>query len=139
MPSNFFSRLKDDYHKKRIHMFTYTPVGYEQLEIIANTSFSQRNQSFEKIFFNNATFRRFAIAVNKKHAFIISLIEILFWHQQVNLWQTRILKGSHPVLNFVATDIVADMSQQRKQRTFKIGFSEIELITSNTTMYYSLV
>ena len=44
--------LKDDYHRKRMHMSAYTPVEFNFLETLAKTFIipARQNHSFEKTF-----------------------------------------------------------------------------------------
>ena len=62
--------LKDDYHKKRMDMFAYTPVEFNYLEILAKTSIipARQNQTMQENIFNNAPVQRIAIAKNANSA-----------------------------------------------------------------------
>ena len=58
--------LKDDYHKKRMDMLAYAPIEDNYLETLAKTFIipARHNQFIQEIIFNNAPFRRIAIADN---------------------------------------------------------------------------
>ena len=88
--------LKDDYHKKRMDMFAYTPVEFNYLETLAKTFIipARQNQFIQKNIFNNAPVRRIPIAMNTNSAFTGSYTENPFWYQQFDLRQIRILRGS---------------------------------------------
>ena len=101
--------LKDDYHKKRMHMLAYTPVEFNYLETLAKTLIvpARQNQFNQENFFNNAPARRIAIAINKMNtnsAFTGSYTEIQFWYQQFELRQVRILREGQPIVDFDAAD-----------------------------------
>ena len=85
---------KDDYHKKRKNMLAYAPVEYNSLESLAKTFIihARQNQFNQKNNFNNAPFRRVAIAMNRNSAFTGSFTENPFWYQQFDLRQVRILR-----------------------------------------------
>ena len=96
--------LKDDYHRKRIDMLAYTPVEFESLETLAKTSTipGSQNQFIQENTFNNAPVRRIAIAMNKNSAFTGSYTKNLFWNQQFDLRQVRLLIGGRPIVDFDA-------------------------------------
>ena len=50
--------LKDDYHKKRMDMFAYTPVEFNYLETLAKTFIipARQNQFIQENIFNSAPF-----------------------------------------------------------------------------------
>ena len=75
--------LKDNYHKKRIDMFAYTPLEFNYLETLAKTFIVpvKQNQFLQEIFFKNAPVRRIAIAMNKNSAFTGSYTGNPFWYQ----------------------------------------------------------
>ena len=62
------------------------------------------NQFIQENIFNNAPVRRIAIAVNTNSAFTGSYTESLFWYQEFDLRQNRILRGGQPILDFDAAD-----------------------------------
>ena len=88
--------LKDDYHKKRVDVFAYTPVEFNYLETLAKTFIipARQNQLTQENIFNNAPVRRIAIAMNTDSAFTGSYTENPFWYQQFELRQIRILRRS---------------------------------------------
>ena len=98
--------LKDDYHKKRIDMHAYAPVGYNYLGTLAKTFIipARQNQSIQENIFNIAPIRRVAIAMNTNSAFTGSFTENPFWYQQFDLRQTRILRGGQPIVDFDTAD-----------------------------------
>ena len=69
--------LKDDYHKKRMHMLAYTPVEFNYLETLAKTFIipARQNKFIQENIFNNAPVRRIAIAMNTNSAFTGSYTE----------------------------------------------------------------
>ena len=73
--------LKDDYHKKRMDMLAYTPVGFNYLETLAKTFIipARQNQFLQENIFNNAPVRRIAIAMNTNSALTGSCTENPFW------------------------------------------------------------
>ena len=81
--------LKDDYHKKRMDLLAYAPVECNCLETLANTFIipARQNQFVQEKFFNNAPFRRVAIAMTTNFAFTGSFTENPFWYQQFDLTQ----------------------------------------------------
>ena len=89
--------LEDDYHKKRIDILAYAPVDYIYLETLAKTSIipAKQNQIIQENIFNNALFRRVAIAMNTNSAFTGSFSENPLWYQQFGIRQVRILKGDN--------------------------------------------
>ena len=98
--------LKDDYHKKRTDMLAYAAVKYNYLEILAKTFIipARQNQFVQENIFNKAPIRRVAIAMNTNSAFTGSLTENLFWYQQFDLRQIRILRGGKPIVVFDIAD-----------------------------------
>ena len=98
--------LKDDYHKKRLDRFAYTPVEFNYLETLAKTFIipARQNQFIQENKFNNAPVRRIAIAMNTNAAFTGSYTENPFWYQQFELRQIRILRGGQPIVDFDAAD-----------------------------------
>ena len=87
--------LEDDYQKKRMDMLAYAPVEYNYLETLAKTFIitARQNQFIQEDIFNNAPFRRIAIAKNTNSAFTGAFRENPFWYQQYDLRQIRILRG----------------------------------------------
>ena len=79
--------LKDDYHKKQMDMFAYTPVEFNYLETLAKTFIipARQNQFLQENIFNKAPVRRIAIAMNTNSAFTGSYTENPFWYQQFEL------------------------------------------------------
>ena len=98
--------LKDDYHKKRMDMLAYAPVEYNYLETLAKTLIipAKQNQFIQENIFNNASFRRIAIAMNTNSAFTGSFTENSFWYQQFDLRQIRILRGGQSIVDFDTAD-----------------------------------
>ena len=98
--------LKDDYHKKRMDMLADAPVEYNYLETLAKTFIipARQNQFIQENIFNNAPIRRVAIAMNTNSAFTGSFTENLFWYQQFDLRQIRILRGGQPIVDFDTGD-----------------------------------
>ena len=98
--------LKDNYHRKRMDMHAYTPVGFCYLETVAKTFIlpARQNQFVQENIFNNAPYRRIAIAMNANSAFTGSYTENLFWNQLFDLRQVRILRGGQPFVDFDAAD-----------------------------------
>ena len=98
--------LKDDYQKKRMDMFAYTPVEFNYLETLAKTFIfpARQNQFIQENIFNNAPVRQIAIAMNTIYAFSGSYTENPFWFQQFELRQIRILRGGQPIVDFDAAD-----------------------------------
>ena len=98
--------LKDDYHRKRMGMPAYTPVEFNYLETLAKTFIipARQNQFIQENIFYNAPVRRIAIAMNTNSAFIGYFTENLFWYQQFDLRQIRILRGGQPTVEFDAAE-----------------------------------
>ena len=72
--SEFYSHriaLKDDYHKKRLDMFTYTPVEVNSLETLEKNFIipARKNRVNQENFFNNAQIHRVADAKKTNSAF----------------------------------------------------------------------
>ena len=66
--------------------------------------FSRQNQFIQEIIFNNAPVGWIAIAMNTNSVFTGSCTENLFWYQQLDLRQIRILTGGQPIVAFDAAD-----------------------------------
>ena len=98
--------LKDDYHKKRMDMLAYAPVENNYLETLAKTFIipARQNQFIQENIFNNAPFRRIAIAMNTNSAFTCPFTENPFWYQQFDIRQIRILRGGQPFVDFDTAD-----------------------------------
>ena len=62
---------KDDDHKKRKDKFVYTPVEFKYIATLSRTFIipTRQNQFIQENIFNNAPFRRIAIAMNTNSAF----------------------------------------------------------------------
>ena len=71
--------LKDDYHKKRMDMFAYTPKAFNCWQTLAKTFIipARQNQFIQGNIFNNAPVRRIAIAMNTNYKRCIHWI--LYW------------------------------------------------------------
>ena len=98
--------LKDDYHKKRKNMLAYTPVEFNYLETLAKSFIihARKNQLIQENNFINAPARRIAFAMSTNCAFTGSYTENLFWYQQFDLRQFRILRGDQLNVDFDAAD-----------------------------------
>ena len=98
--------LKDDYHKKKMDKLAYAPVEYIYLETLAKTFIipARQNQFIRENNFNNAPICRIAFAMNKNSAFTGSYTKNLFWYQQLDLRQIRILIGGQPIVDFDTAD-----------------------------------
>ena len=98
--------LKDNYHKKRMDMLAHAPVEYNYLETLGKKFMipARQNQFIKENIFNNAPFRRIAIAMNTNSAITGSFTENPFWYQQFDLRQTRILRGGQPIVDFDTAD-----------------------------------
>ena len=73
--------LKDDYHKKQMHMLAYTPVEFNFLETLAETYIipARQNQFIQENIFNKAPVCMIAIAKRSNSAFTGSNTENTFW------------------------------------------------------------
>ena len=100
--------LKGDYHKKRMDLLVLTPVEFNYLETIAKTFIipARQNQFVQENILNNAPVRQIAIAMNTNSAFTGSYTENIFWYQQFDLRQIRLLRGGQPLVDFGAAEIV---------------------------------
>ena len=98
--------LKDAHHNKKMYMLVYTPVEFTFLETPAKTVIipARQNMFIQEYVFNNAPVRRFAIAMNTNSAFTGSYTENQFCYQQFDFRQSKILRGSQPVVDFDAAD-----------------------------------
>ena len=79
--------LKDGYHKNRMDMPAYTPMGFKYLETHAKTFIilARQNHFVQENVFNNAPVRWIAIAMKTNPAFTGSYTENSFWYQQFEL------------------------------------------------------
>ena len=98
--------FKDDYHKKRMDMFAYTPVEFNYLETLAMIFIipARLNQFIQENIFNNAPVRRIAIAMNTNSALTGFYTENPFWYQKFERRQVRLLRGGQPIVDFDAAD-----------------------------------
>ena len=110
--------LKDDYHKKRMHMLAYTLVELNHLETLAKTFIipARQDHFIQENPFNNAPVRPIAIAMNRNSAFTGSYTENPFWYQQFELRLNKMLIEGQPIVDLDAADIfVAFVLLQWKQ------------------------
>ena len=98
--------LKDDYHKKRMDMLAYTPVGFNYFKTLTKTFIipASRNQFIQENIFNNAPVRRVAIALITNSAFTVSYAKNPFCYKQFDLRKISILRGGQPIVDFDASD-----------------------------------
>ena len=98
--------LKDDCHKKQMDILAQTSVEFDYSETLSETLIipPRQNQFIQENFFNNAPVRRIAIGMDTNSAFTGSYTENPFWYQQIDLRQTRILRGGQPIVDFDAAD-----------------------------------
>ena len=89
-----------------MEMLAYTPEQFNSLETLAKTFIipARQNQFVQENNFNNAAVRRIAIAMITNSTFPGSYTENLFWYQQFDLRQNRILRGSQLIVDFDAAD-----------------------------------
>ena len=121
--------LKDDYHKKQMDMLAYTPVEFNYLETLAKTFIipARQNQFIQENIFNKAPVRLITIAMNTNSAFTGSYTENAFWYQQSDLKQIRILRGSHPIVEFDAADNCRLYVTTMKAMNFQGDFPSIPI------------
>ena len=76
------------------------------METLAKTCIipARQNQFPHENIFNNAPIRRTAIAMNSNSAFTGPFAENLFWYEQFNLRDIRILRGGQPLVHHDTTD-----------------------------------
>ena len=76
------------------------------METLAKTLIfpARQNQFIQENNFNNAPFRRIAIAMNTNCVFTGSYTENPFWYQQFEHRQIGILRGGQPIVDFDAAD-----------------------------------
>ena len=129
--------LKDDYHKKRMDMLAHTPVEFKYLETLAKIFIipARQNQFLQENFFNNAPFRRIAIAMNINSAFTGSYTKNPLWYQQFDLRQIRLLRGGQPIVDFDAADNCRLYVTTMKAMNFQDDNPQLQLIISKSTMY----
>ena len=130
--------LKDEYHKKRMHMLAHTPVEFNYLETLAKTFFipARQNQFIQENIFKNAPIRRIAIAMNTNSAFTGSYTENPFWYQ-VELRQFRILREGQPIVDFDAADTCRFYVTTMKAMNFQDDIPSIPI--DNFKDHYVLV
>ena len=77
--------LKDDYHKRRMDIFAYTPVEFNYLEILAKTFIipARQKQFIQANIFNNPPVHRIATSMNTNSAFTGFYTENPFWYQHL--------------------------------------------------------
>ena len=131
--------LRDDYHKKRMDKFAYTPVEFNYLETLARTFINPARQSqfIQKNTSNNAPIRRIAIAMNTNSPFTGSYTVNPFWYQQFDLRQTRYLRGGQPIVDFDAGDNGRLFVITKKSMNFRDDIPSIP--TDNFKDHYVLV
>ena len=98
--------LKDDYHKKRMHMLAYIPVEFNYLETLPKTFIipARQDKCVRENIFNKAPVRQLAIAMNTKSAFTGSYTKKSLWYQEIDFRQTRVLWGGQPNEDFDAAN-----------------------------------
>ena len=130
---------KDDYHKKPMDMFAYTPVEIKYLETLAKTFIipARQNQFIQENVFNNALVRRIAIAMNTNSAFTGSYTENTFWYQKFDLSQIRILRGGQPIIDFDAANKSRLFVTTMKALNFQVDIPSIPI--DNFKNHYVLV
>ena len=131
--------LKDSYHKKRTDMLAYTPVEFNYLETLAKTFIipARQNQFIQEIIFNNPPVRRIAISMNTNCAFTGSYTENLFWYQQYELRQIRILRRGQPIVDFDAAENCRLYITTMKEMIFQDDITSIPI--DNFKNHYVLV
>ena len=130
---------KDDYHRKRMDMLAYKPVEFNYLETLGKTFIipARQNQFIQENIFNSAPVRRIAIAMNTNSAFTGSHTETLFWYQQFELRQIRILRGGQPIVDFDAADNCRLYVTTKKAMNFQDDIRSIPI--DNFKDHYVLV
>ena len=131
--------LKDDYNKKQMDMLAYAPVEFNYFETVAKTFIipARQNQFIQENILNNAPVHRIAIAKNTNSAFTGSHFENLFWYQQFDLRQIRILRGGQPIVDFDAADNCRLYVTTMKATNFQDGIPSIPI--DNFKDHYLLV
>ena len=89
-----------------MNMLACIPVEFNYLETLAKTFNipARPNQFIQQNIFNNAPVRRIAIAMNTNSAFSVFYTENLFWYQQFDLRQIKILREGQIIVDFDAAD-----------------------------------
>ena len=130
--------LKEDYHTKRMEIFVLTLVGFVYMKTLAKTFIipAKQNQFFEEDIFNDAPFRRIAIAMNKNVAVRGSYADNPFWYQHFDLRQIRIIRGSQPIIDFKAAGKCRLQVTSMKARNFQEDISSIQI--DNSKKHYAL-
>ena len=131
--------LKGDYHKKRMSQLANTPVEYNYMETLAQTFINpaRQNQFIQENIFNNAPIRRIGNEVNSNSAFTCSFAENVYWYQQFNLRDIRILRGGQPIFHHVTTDSCCSYVTTRKAVNFQDDIPSIPV--DNFQDHYLLV
>ena len=82
-------------------MLAHTPVEHNNRAVLAKIFIIplKQNQFIRKTIFDNAPVRRIVIALITNSALTALYTENLFWYQQVDLRQIRILKGGQPIVD----------------------------------------
>ena len=113
--------IKDDYHKERMDMLAYIPLGFNCMEILAKTFIipARQNQLFQQKKFNNAPVRRTATATNKNSAFTGSYTKSPFWYKQFDLRIIRTLRRGQPIVDFDAADNCCSYVTTKKAMNFQ--------------------
>ena len=121
--------LKDDYHKKRKQMLAYTPAEFNFLETVASIFIipARQNQFIYENTFNNAQFRRSAIARKTNSSFTGSYSEYPFWYQQFNIRQTKIVGGGQLDVDLDAADNSHLHVTKKRAMNFQDEFPSISL------------
>ena len=99
----------------------YNPVELNYMETLAKTFINPawKNQFFLETNFNNAQFRRIAIAMNTKLAFTGSYIENQFWYRQFDLRFIKILRVGQPIVR-CSWKKASNMDNGFHQQIFKL-------------------
>ena len=132
--------LRDDYHKKRMYQLAYAPVEYNYKETLAKTYIipARQNQFIQENIFNNDIY-----SFNTSNSHCNEFKLCLYWL----ICREPILVSSviWEILEYSEEDsqlyttirqiIVACMSHQWKQWTFKMIFHQFQLINSKTITY----
>ena len=97
---------KNTLTKERMSQLAYAPVEYNYMETLAKTYMipAPQNHFVQENFFNNASIRRIAIAMNSNSAFTGSFAENPFWYQRFILRDIRILRGGQLIEHHDTTD-----------------------------------
>ena len=122
--------LKEDYHKKKMSQPAFAPVEYNCMEALAKTYLipARQNPFNKEKILNNAPIHQIAIAINSNS---FSLVRLQRSHFGINsLFREKLdySEEDSQLYNRIRQIIVACMSQQWKQRTFKKIFHQFQLI-----------